>query len=132
MSGRKLLLALVFVIVVVLPLTFHYLHTKRWETSDAAYASWFNGGPPGQLTVRVRDRAGNPVAGASIGITNNSGGDGGTTDPAGVALIHPGEGDLEAMWLNGHKIIHRPHAYLLGTPCMSASGGLVVDVVMKR
>ena len=121
-----------FVILVALlfgvPGLFNYLHTKSWETSEAAYASWRPGG--GALIVRVRDRAGKPVAGAEVETSNNSGGDGGTTDAAGVCVIYPGEGLVMAMRVNGHKVIDRPYASYLATPSVR-EGGLIVDVEMK-
>jgi hypothetical protein len=130
-SARKRLLVAVFVVVVVLPALFIHRHTKSWENSAAAYTSWHAGGGTGQLLVRVRDRGGRPVAGAEVSLLNNSGGDGGTTDAGGVALIYPGEGDIERMSVNGQRVIDRPYAYHLGTPVMSREG-LIVDVVLKQ
>ena len=130
MSRRKKLILCLALLALVLapPAAFLYRHLKPWETTNTTYASWRGGGQPGALRVTVRDRAGNPVPGAVVAITNNSGGVGDhPTDAAGVAVLWPGESELEAMWVNGHKVIDRPYALFLGRP---KAYGLVVDVVL--
>ena len=131
MSTRKLFGNALGLVVLGAIGAVYYAHAKSWESSEAAYTSWHNRGTPGEIRVVVRDRAGNPVRGATVSISNNSGGDGGPpTDAAGVTVIRPGEADVEAMWINGHQIIDRPYAYHLGSPEMGPNG-LVVDVQMK-
>src|SRR5687768_3399867 len=110
MSRRRLfiLAAVVAVLVAAGGAAWLQRHLRSYESNALADVSWTSGGTPFRARVTVIDASGAPVAGANVHVDNNSGGNDATTDAAGVAVIDLGEPEVEAIEVNGSRVMHRP------------------------
>lgn len=103
--------------------------TRPFEYTANSYASWSAGGSPGEIEVRITDAKRQPVSGAAVVATNNSG----TTSPQrtnrkGFCRLQPGELDLMALDVDGNRVIDRPLAYWLNNPRIDR--GLRVSITL--
>jgi len=87
------------------------------------------GNSPMNISCRVVDIKGKPLSSVVVDFRNNSGGNPGITNEAGLVQIAVGEKDLEQILVNNIVIMNRPYSYELGYP--SVERGLQVKIVIK-